>query len=72
MRDAIPEDLERLFAVAEFLTDRGDAREGAARLFAALRRLDESGVILIAAEPAPNEGLGVAINDRLTRASAAS
>jgi L-threonylcarbamoyladenylate synthase len=71
-RDSIPEELERLFAVAEFLTDRGDAREGAARLFAALRRLDESGVALIAAEPAPNEGLGVAINDRLTRASAAS
>jgi L-threonylcarbamoyladenylate synthase len=71
-RDWIPEDLARLFAVTEFLTEQGDAREGAATLFAVMRRLDEMGLALIAAEPAPNEGLGVAINDRLTRASARS
>ncbi len=69
-RDTIPEDLARLFAATEFLTEQGDAREGAARLFATLRRMDQMGLGLIVAEPAPNEGLGVAINDRLTRASA--
>ena len=69
-RDWIPEDLARFFAATEFLTETGDAREGATRLFAALRRLDGAGLALIVAEPVPNDGLGVAINDRLTRASA--
>ena len=66
--DRLTEDLARLFSVVECLTEHGDPREGAARLFAAMRRLDEAGLALIVAEPAPNEGLGVAINDRLTRA----
>ena len=66
--DLLTEDLARLFAAVECLTEHGDAREGAARLFAAMRRLDEPGFALIVAEAAPNEGLGVAINDRLTRA----
>ncbi len=71
-RDDIPEDLARMFAAAEFLTEQGDAREGAARLFATLRQMDQRDLVLIAAERAPNEGLGVAINDRLRRASAKS
>ena len=69
-RDNIPEDIERLYAAAEFLSTAGDTREAAANLFAALRRLDALNLSLIVAEDAPNEGLGVAINDRLTRASA--
>lgn len=45
--------------------------EAAANLFAALRRLDASGVDTIAVMPIPNDsGLGEAINDRLTRAAA--
>ncbi len=71
-RDTVPEDLVRFFAAAEFLTEQGDAREGAARLFSTLRRMDQMGLALIVAEPAPKVGLGVAINDRLTRASAGS
>lgn len=69
-RDWIPEDLARMFTATEFLTESGDACEGAARLFAALRRLDGVGLALIVAEPVPNEGLGAAINDRLRRATA--
>jgi L-threonylcarbamoyladenylate synthase len=52
------------------LSPSGDLREGAARLFAALRRLDEAGLERIHAELAPASGLGIAINDRLQRAAA--
>ncbi|MEM1061159.1 MAG: Sua5 family C-terminal domain-containing protein, partial [Planctomycetota bacterium] len=55
----------------EHLSDTGGSSEQAAHnLFAALRRLDAAGVDLILAEAAPDSGLGVAINDRLRRASA--
>ena len=59
-----------LFVVAEVLSPAGDLREAAAGLFAKLRRLDEAGVDLIIAEPVPAEGLGIAIMDRLLKASA--
>lgn len=52
------------------LSPRGDLKEAAANLFAALRTLDASGAATIAAMPIPHEGLGVAINDRLQRAAA--
>lgn len=54
------------------LTDSGDLREGARRLFALLRLLDASDADIIVAELAPDEGLGQAINDRLRRAAAKS
>jgi L-threonylcarbamoyladenylate synthase len=41
----------------------------AQRLYAELRALDAAGVDLLIAELAPEEGLGVAINDRLRRAA---
>jgi len=52
------------------LSPRGDIREAATRLFAALRELDASGCEGIAVMPIPDEGLGEAINDRLRRAAA--
>ncbi|MEZ6068013.1 MAG: Sua5 family C-terminal domain-containing protein [Planctomycetaceae bacterium] len=52
------------------LAATGDLRAAAAALFAALRRLDECGADVILAEPMPEQGLGVAINDRLRRAAA--
>ncbi len=58
------------FGATEVLSGQGDLVEAAARLFAALRRLDEAGMAQIYAEPVPNTGLGVAINDRLGRAAA--
>jgi L-threonylcarbamoyladenylate synthase len=56
------------------LSEAGDLREAAARLFAGLRWLDAEGARLglrgIAAMPVPGDGLGAAINDRLARAAA--
>ncbi|RYH01630.1 threonylcarbamoyl-AMP synthase [Salipiger sp. IMCC34102] len=52
------------------LSDRGDLREAAARLFDCLHRLDAAGAEAIAVAPVPDHGLGRAINDRLKRAAA--
>ena len=60
------------FARAEYLSEAGDLPEAATRLFAALRRLDESGVERIFAERVPGEGVGRAIMERLSRAAAGS
>jgi L-threonylcarbamoyladenylate synthase len=51
------------------LSASGDLREAAANLFAMLRALDRK-ADAIAIMPIPHEGLGEAINDRLTRAAA--
>ncbi|MBM80493.1 MAG: threonylcarbamoyl-AMP synthase [Planctomycetaceae bacterium] len=53
----------------ERLSKDGNLREAAANLFAALWRLDTSDINLIVAHQFPNEGLGRAINDRLSRAA---
>ncbi len=52
------------------LSEKGDTREAAVNLFATLRKLDELGFTEAWAEMAPNDGLGMAINDRLKRAAA--
>jgi len=52
------------------LSPSGDLVEAAANLFSHLRALDASGARAIAVMPVPPEGLGEAINDRLTRAAA--
>jgi L-threonylcarbamoyladenylate synthase len=52
------------------LSARGDLVEAAANLYATLRALDAAGAAAIAVAPIPNQGLGEAINDRLTRAAA--
>ena len=54
----------------ENLSPGEDLIEAAANLFAALRRLDATGVETIAVMPIPGSGLGEAINDRLRRAAA--
>jgi L-threonylcarbamoyladenylate synthase len=51
------------------LSGRGDLAEAAANLFSHLRALDAAGAKAIAVMPIPPEGLGEAINDRLTRAA---
>jgi L-threonylcarbamoyladenylate synthase len=55
------------------LSVSGDLAEAAANLFAGLRALDSEGERLglrrIAVMPVPEEGLGLAINDRLRRAA---
>lgn len=57
------------FHHVEILSKKGDLREAAANLFAAIRRLDDLNLDLILAEPVAETGLGRAIMDRLRRAS---
>ena len=56
------------------LSETRDLVEAASRLFAGLRALDaegaQRGLLRIAAMPVPAHGLGLAINDRLSRAAA--
>lgn len=52
------------------LSPEGDLSEAAANLFSMLRLLDKPGLRSIAVMPIPEVGLGLAINDRLRRASA--
>lgn len=65
----LPDGAEAAQAVRN-LSDQGDLVEAAANLFAHLRALDAGGAPTIAVMPIPEEGLGVAINDRLRRAAA--
>ena len=51
------------------LSASGNLLEAAANLFAWLHQADASGKQRIAVAPIPNEGLGLAINDRLKRAA---
>lgn len=52
------------------LSAKGDLAEAAHNLFDMLIEADKTGATMIAVAPIPNEGLGEAINDRLTRAAA--
>ncbi len=52
------------FAVTEILSPSGDAREAAANLYGAMRRLDAAGLDLIVAEPVPESGIGKAVMER--------
>lgn len=62
----IPEDSE----VPVFrLSEKGDLREAASRLFDILHSLDKLNLDMIYAEPVPETGLGKAINDRLRKAA---
>lgn len=51
------------------LSKNGDLDEAASNIFAAMRILDKRGLAKILAEPMPNKGLGMAINDRFNRAT---
>jgi L-threonylcarbamoyladenylate synthase len=54
--------------IQEVLSENGDLKEAARKLYAALHRLDKSNLDVIIAEKFPNEGLGNTLNDRLKRA----
>ncbi len=51
------------------LSPTGNLEEAANNLFKALRQMDDPEVDIILSEKVPNEGLGLAINDRLKRAA---
>jgi len=53
----------------ENLSATGDLAQAAANLFEALHNADGSSAIAIAVAPIPHEGIGIAINDRLSRAA---
>ncbi len=52
------------------LSKKANLAEAAQNLFSVLRKIDGLGADLILAEKFPDEGIGMAINDRLERASA--
>jgi L-threonylcarbamoyladenylate synthase len=52
------------------LSATGDLAQAAAHLFEALHNADASLASAIAVAPIPHEGIGIAINDRLSRAAA--
>ncbi|CAM3352582.1 L-threonylcarbamoyladenylate synthase [Thalassospira profundimaris] len=58
------------FDAVLWLSKSGDDIEAAANLFAKLHEADQSHFAGIAIAPIPDKGLGIAINDRLKRASA--
>jgi L-threonylcarbamoyladenylate synthase len=64
-----PDSVRNRFSVVEVLSSSGDLREAAVRLYAALRLLDESSAETLYADRLPEKGIGVAIMDRLRRAS---
>ncbi len=53
----------------EILSTDGDLKEAAANLFSSLHRLDGMNIRVIIAEAVPEQGLGIAIMDRLRRAA---
>ncbi len=57
------------FVEVEELSAAGDLDRAAARLYHAIRRLDQLGLDLIMAELVPETGIGRGINDRLRRAA---
>ncbi|NBQ28566.1 MAG: translation factor Sua5, partial [Rhodobacteraceae bacterium] len=52
------------------LSPTGDLVEAAANLFDMLHQIDDMDGDRIAVSPIPNHGIGIAINDRLSRAAA--
>jgi len=63
------EDDAKGFAKVEILSRTGDLKEAAATLFSKLRLLDSAKLDSLVAEAVPEEGLGIAIMDRLRKAA---
>lgn len=53
----------------EILSLNGDLKEAASNLFSSLHRLDKMNIKVIIAESVPEQGLGIAIMDRLRKAA---
>ena len=64
------DDGSHLFETIEILSASHDLREAASNLFQSIRKLDKINLDIIIAEPLPEKGLGLAIMDRLKKASA--
>ena len=57
------------FESVQILSEKGDPLEAASRLFQAIRKLDKMHLDLLLAEPVSEKGIGLAIMDRLKKAS---
>ncbi|MFH1000324.1 MAG: L-threonylcarbamoyladenylate synthase [Bacteroidota bacterium] len=57
------------YQILEVLSKSGDLKEAALNLFGALHRLEEADIDLILVEPIPENGIGIAIMDRLRKAA---
>lgn len=64
------QNVEFNFSEVNILSEDNNLREAAANLFSALHHLDEQNLDLILVEPIPEEGLGLAMMDRLNKAAA--
>lgn len=53
----------------EILSETGNLPEAAANFYAALRRLDQLGLDKMVTEYFPNRGIGIAVNNRLSKAA---
>ncbi|MCM8771918.1 MAG: L-threonylcarbamoyladenylate synthase [Candidatus Omnitrophica bacterium] len=63
-----PEKIKDYVIAIEILSEKGDLKEAASNFFSALHKLDNLNLDIIYAEPVPQEGLGIAIMDRLKKA----
>ncbi|MCE1156927.1 MAG: threonylcarbamoyl-AMP synthase [Bacteroidales bacterium] len=57
------------YAHVEILSEKGDLKACAVNLFAAIHRLEDSEVEYIVAQPVPEEGVGLAVMDKLRKAA---
>lgn len=57
------------YKIVELLSPDKDLRTAAVNLFAAIHRLEEADIDYIIAEPVPEEGIGIAIMDKLRKAT---
>ena len=57
------------FKLQLHLTENGDLKEAAVRLFDCLHQLEEADVNFVVVEPVPEVGIGIAVMDRLRKAA---
>lgn len=57
------------FKLIEYLSETGNLYEAAINLFEKLHQLEDSDIEFIVAEPVPEQGIGIAIMDRLRKAA---
>ncbi len=67
-REELPEEWKGK-VIYDWLSQEGDLREAASNLFDKMHRYDEMNLDAMVFQRAPDEGLGIAINERLEKAS---
>jgi L-threonylcarbamoyladenylate synthase len=68
--EPLPTEITTKYAVVEILSSTGNLAEVARKLFASLRKMDDSDLEMIHIDRCPEHGLVLAIMDRLRRATA--